>query len=81
MINVSQYATDLVGIKLYAHFSVETMFHFFIPEFIQYGKVVYLDCDMIILGDINDHERITNTNSYTEALDYVREKNNLQTKK
>ncbi len=35
------------------HFSVETIFRFFIPELLpQYDKVLYLDCDIIILQDI-----------------------------
>ncbi len=35
------------------HFSVETLFRFFIPQLLpQFDKVLYLDCDIVILEDI-----------------------------
>jgi lipopolysaccharide biosynthesis glycosyltransferase len=37
------------------HFTIETYFRFFIPKlFEKYNKVLYLDCDMIVLRDIAD---------------------------
>lgn len=67
-INLNQHAADLVGIKIYAHFSIETMLRFYIPDYIDYEKVVYLDCDMIVLGDISGLYKIKLENKTVAAV-------------
>jgi lipopolysaccharide biosynthesis glycosyltransferase len=40
---------------IHGHFSIEAYFRFFIPQlFEKYEKVLYLDCDMVVLHDIAD---------------------------
>ena len=37
------------------HFSIVTYYRLFIASlFPQYGKVIYLDCDLVVLGDISE---------------------------
>ncbi len=41
--------------KIHAHFSKEAYYRFFIPQiFVNYEKVVYLDCDMLFLCNMNE---------------------------
>lgn len=45
---------DLSVFHLSFHFSLPTYFRFFIPElFKQYDKVIYLDCDLVVLKDLS----------------------------
>ena len=37
-------------------------------------KVVYIPQTVMSYNDIDDHERITNTNSYNEAINYIKDK-------
>ncbi len=56
-INITSFLSDLdVDIfKTHAHFSKEAYYRFFIPKiFINYQKVVYLDCDMLFLKNITE---------------------------
>lgn len=46
---------DLSLLKTRVHISVETYFRFYIPEAIKaYDKVLYLDCDTIVLSDVKE---------------------------
>ena len=55
------------------YYSIETYYRFFIADlFPQYDKVLYLDCDIIILGDISDLY-FTNVSSVT-YVDYSNRK-------
>lgn len=51
------------GVNLYVngHLGIETWYRFFIPQILkEYDKIIYLDCDLIIRGDISKlyHEDI-----------------------
>ena len=53
--------------RLRDYYSKETYYRFFIPDlFPKYKKVIYLDCDLIILGDISDLY-YTNISNYLVA--------------
>ncbi len=55
-IDISDFLTqaDTQTFVTHAHFSKEAYYRFFIPEiFSAYAKVVYVDCDMIFLENIN----------------------------
>lgn len=48
-------ANDLPLLKTRVHISIETYFRFYIPEVIKaYDKVLYLDCDIIVLSDVKE---------------------------
>lgn len=50
-------STETAGIEIispYAHLTVETVYRLLIPElFPSYDKVLYLDCDLIVLRDVS----------------------------
>ncbi len=53
------------------HFSIATYYRFFIPEiFKEYDKVLYLDCDMLILDDV---AKLLNTNLEDKYIAAVRD--------
>ncbi len=55
-INITPYLNELDTciFKIHAHFSKEAYYRFFIPKiFENYQRVLYLDCDMIFISDID----------------------------
>lgn len=54
--------------RLRDYYSKETYYRFFIPDlFPKYKKVIYLDCDLIIKGDISELYNIDLGNNYVAA--------------
>ena len=53
--DISQYVEDIKShFKDVFHFSIATYYRLFIASlFPQYDKIVYLDCDLVVLGDIS----------------------------
>lgn len=53
-VEMAAYIRDIENIfTIHHHFSIATYYRFFIPEIMKnYKKVLYLDCDMIVLQDI-----------------------------
>ena len=60
-VDISAHLKDIKSyFKNVYHFSVVTYYRLFIPSlFPQYEKIVYLDCDLVVLGDISE---LYNTN-------------------
>ena len=59
-LNISTYLEDISD-KLYSHsyFSKEMYYRILIPRLFQdYEKVIYLDCDMVVLGDLSELYKI-----------------------
>ena len=55
-IDISKEVEDIKSrFKNVYHFSVVTYYRLFIPSlFPQYDKIIYLDCDLVVLGDISE---------------------------
>ena len=54
--------------KLRDYYSQETYYRFFIPNlFPKYKKIIYLDCDIIVKGDISELYNIDLGNNYVAA--------------
>ena len=54
--------------RLRDYYSKETYYRFFIPDlFPKYKKVIYLDCDIIVKGDISELYNIDLGNNYVAA--------------
>lgn len=63
--NISTLSSELDNGKLYpgTHFTIATYYRFFIPQILKkYDKILYLDCDLIVLGDIAElyHTKLEN---------------------
>ena len=52
--NISSYLNNDMHLKTCAHYTTETYYRFFCPKILPfYDKVIYLDCDLIVLDDIS----------------------------
>jgi len=45
---------DLTGIRVYKHFGIETYYRFFLFDKCNFEKILYLDSDLIVEGDISE---------------------------
>src|SRR5574344_626037 len=60
---INEYNKKLFSINL--HFTIETYYRFFVPEiFSSLDKVIYIDCDMLVLKDVAELSNINITHHY-----------------
>lgn len=52
-LNITSMLSNDLELRVCAHYSIETYFRFFAPEILAfYDKIVYVDCDLILLEDV-----------------------------
>lgn len=61
--------TPIKGYKTWHHISHATFFRYFIPKYIASNRVLYLDCDLIVTGNLDDFYNLDLGDNYVAAVE------------